>query len=144
MLAISRNLVEGIHRARGLRGPHALEFLVLEEHAEFAGLLIVVDDRQRVALLEIVADEHIVLRPGLPYLTLYEIREHLTRGHLIIAGRIRLQLLDGEGIADDMGMVDHRVSYIDIDEVAHQLLAVVPHDGIMVKRHARVFRVIDE
>ena len=43
-----------------------------------------------------------------------------------------------------MGMVDHRVSYIDIDEVAHQLLAVVPHDGIMVKRHARVFRVIDE
>ena len=74
---ISRNLVKRIHRAGGLGSPYTLKLLVLDEHTEFGGLLIVVDDGQRVALLEEIADEYIVLRPGLANLTLDEEREHL-------------------------------------------------------------------
>ena len=87
-LTFSRDLVERIHRAGGLRCPHALEFLVLEEHAEFGGLLIVVDDGQRVTLLEVIADKHIVLRLSLADFALDEIGEHFTGGHLIEAGGI--------------------------------------------------------
>ena len=103
---VGRNLVERIHRAGGLGCPYALEFLVLDEHTEFGGLLIVVDDGQRVALLEEIADEYVVLRSGLPDLALDEEREHLTGGHLIVAGGIGLQLLDGEAVADNVGMID--------------------------------------
>ena len=144
MTTVGRNLVERIHCAGCLRRPYTLELLVLDEHTEFGGLLIVVDDRQRVTLLEEIPDEHVVLRPSLANLTLDEKREHLTGGHLIVAGRIRLQLLDGEGIADDVGMVDDRILQINMDDVAHQLLSVVPHDRIVVECHDGVLRVVDE
>ena len=43
-----------------------------------------------------------------------------------------------------MSMVDNRVTQIDMDHIAHQLLAVIPHDGIMIERHAGIKRVVDQ
>ena len=142
--AVGRNLIQGIHRAGGLGCPNTLQLAVLQEHTQFGGLLVIVDDRDAVALLEEVADEHIVLRPGLMDLPFDEEREHFLRRELVVAGGVTLEMLDGEGVANDMGMVDDRVAHIDIHQVAHQLLAVVPHDRIMVERHAGVLRVVDQ
>ena len=41
-------------------------------------------------------------------------------------------------------MVDDRILQIDMDDVAHQLLAVIPHDRIVVEGHDGVLRVVDE
>ena len=71
-----------------------------------------------------------------------EIGEHLLGRQLVIAGRIGLQLLDGECIADDMGMIDDRVTHIDMDDISHQLLPVVPHDRIAVEGHTGVEGVV--
>ena len=53
-------------------------------------------------------------------------------------------LLAGEGVADDVGVVDGRVLHVDAYLVAQQLLVHVPRNGVAVHRHARVLRVVHQ
>ena len=77
-------------------------------------------------------------------LSLDEIGEHLLRRHLVVEGRVALQLLDGEGVVDDMGMVDEGVLHEHVNPVAEELLVVVPDNGIVIHRHTGVEGVVDE
>ena len=97
-----------------------------------------------VALFEEIADEHIVLGTRLVDLALDEIGDHLARRHLVVTGGIGLELLDREAVAREVGTIDDGVAQEDLDEVAHELLALIPKDGIMIECHARVEGVIDE
>ena len=67
--------------------------------------------------------------------------KHLLRGNLVIICSIT-QLFDRKSLIDDVGMVYNRILHKHLDELAHQLLTVVPHNGILIHRHAGVEGVV--
>ena len=143
-LLVGRYLTHGIERALGLRHPYLLHLPVLHINAEFGCLGIVQANERAVGtILRVIDDEHVINGPCLVDVTIYEVGKHLLRRYLVIADGVA-ELFDGEGIADDMGMIDHRVLHEHVYPVARQLLGVVPHDGIAVHRHAGVLGVIDQ
>ena len=142
MFLIRRNLIKRIHRTCGFRGPHALQLLILKEHTELGSLLVVIDDSHTVTLLEIISDEHIVLCLCLTDLTLVEIGKHLLRRHLVIEGGVAFQLLDGEGIIDNMGPVDDGVFEEHLYLIAQKLLVDVPYYRVLEHRHTGVEGVV--
>ena len=80
---------------------------------------------------------------GLVDVTMLEVGEHLLGGNLVVVRLVR-HLLDGEGVVDDVGMVDDGVLHEHLDGVADELLTVVPDDGVVVHGHAGVEGVVDE
>ena len=68
--------------------------------------------------------------------------EHLLRRHLVVVFLL-VEFLHGEGLPDDMGMLNGGILHEDHNLLAQQLPVLVPGDGVFIHGHRGVLRVID-
>ena len=77
------------------------------------------------------------------HLTIDEEGFHLLRRHLVEMHGIG-HLLGRESLTYHVSPVELVVLHIHLDDLAKELLTLVPDNGVVVHRHTRVLRVVDQ
>ena len=71
-----------------------------------------------------------------------EIGMHLLAGHLIVVERV--DALYRQGLVDDVNAIERGIVGPGLDDLAQQLLSLLPDDGVLVHRQAGIAPVVNQ
>ena len=136
-------LRHGVHGVGSLGHPDALQLTFFQEHTHLIGLRVVHANVGAILVVDGKVDGlYVALGIALIDFTVVEPGEHLLRRHLVVVFLL-VEFLHGEGLPDDMGMLNGGILHEDHNLLAQQLPVLVPGDGVFIHGHRGVLRVID-
>lgn len=142
-ILVWRYLGHGVHHTGKLVGPDMVQ-LALWGHVHPQGICFQEIESHEGGVLvvyRVIDSLHITYRLGQLYLSVVEIGFHLLGRYLIVMCAVGKQF-HRQSLPYDMSQSYGGIVHIGMDYLSQELAVAIPHDRILVHRHAGVLRVV--